>query len=399
MSGYTLTPAETVELTVVMPCLNEAETIEDCVLKARGFLESHQIAGEILVGDNGSTDGSQAIARRCGARVIDVPIRGYGAALHAACQAARGKYIIMGDADDSYDFSDLSQFLQLLRAGNDLVMGNRFAGEIKPGAMPWKNRYIGNPILSGIGGALFHSPLGDFHCGMRGFSKAAFLAMDLRTTGMEFASEMVVKATLMKMKLAEAPTTLSRDGRSRPPHLRPWRDGWRHLRFMLLFSPSWLFFYPGMILMLAGIVFGAMLVHGPVSVGRIQFSGDTLIYCSFGVIMGLQAVLFSFLSHVYAVYEGLYPKTSRFARVLSKIEPEGGLAVGFSIFLAGFAATLYTVFDWKLHHFGEMVFTHLARWVIPAATAMAVGFELILFSFFFGTLQLSKRQNQDTAAD
>ena len=210
---------------------------------------------------------------------------------------------------------------------------------------------------------------------------------------------MVVKATLMKMQLAEAPTTLSRDGRSRPPHLRPWRDGWRHLRFMLLFSPNWLFLYPGIILMLTGIVFGAMLVHGPVAIGRVEFSVDTLIYCSFGVIIGFQAVLFSFLSRVYAIYEGLYPKTSSFARILSKIEPERGLVVGFSIFLAGFAATLYTVFDWKLHHFGGMDFTHLARWVIPAATAMAIGFELILFSFFFSTLQLSKRQSQITAAD
>lgn len=273
-------------------------------------------------------------------------------------------------------------------------MGNRFAGEIKPGAMPWKNRYIGNPILSGIGNALFDSPLGDFHCGLRGFSKTAFVAMDLRTTGMEFASEMVVKATLMKMSVAEAPITLSKDGRSHAPHLRPWRDGWRHLRFMLLYSPNWLFLYPGMLLMLAGILFGSMLVRGTVTIGRVEFSVDTLIYCSFGVIIGFQAVLFSILSRVYATLEGLYPKTSSLFHRLEETELEIGLILGVFIFLAGFAATLYTVFDWKVHHFGQMDFRHLARWVIPAATAMAIGFELILFGFFFSTLQLGKRPDR-----
>jgi glycosyltransferase involved in cell wall biosynthesis len=232
-----------IELSIVMPCLNEAETLESCIVKAQGFLASASIRGEVVIGDNGSTDGSREIAQRNGARVVDVTVRGYGAALHAACTAASGRYIIMGDSDDSYDFANLDAFVLKLREGYDLVMGNRFKGEIKPGAMPWKNRYIGNPVLSHIGRRLFSSELGDFHCGLRGFSKTAFEAMDLRTTGMEFASEMAIKATLMKMRIAEAPAVLSRDGRSRRPHLRPYRDGWRHLRFMvrlkLLPEPRW----------------------------------------------------------------------------------------------------------------------------------------------------------------
>jgi glycosyltransferase involved in cell wall biosynthesis len=236
-----------VELSIVMPCLNEAETLETCISKARSFLERSGISGEIVIGDNGSTDGSQEIARRCGARVVNVQTRGYGAALYSATIAARGKYCVMGDSDDSYDFSNLIEFIEKLRAGADLVMGNRFLGGIAEGAMPWQNRYIGNPLLTGIGRFLFRCPSRDFHCGLRAFSRDAFLRMDLRTTGMEFASEMVIKATLMGMKIVEVPTRLSPAGRARPPHLRPYRDGWRHLRFMLLFSPNWLFLYPSAI--------------------------------------------------------------------------------------------------------------------------------------------------------
>ena len=260
-----------VELTIVMPCLNEAETLEKCIVKARSFLERSGISGEVVIGDNGSTDGSIGIARRCGARVVDIPIRGYGAALNGAIIASRGKYCVMGDSDDSYDFSNLDLFVKELRAGADLVMGNRFLGGIEPGAMPWKNRYIGNPVLSGVGRFLFRAPAKDFHCGLRAFSRDAFLRMDLRTTGMEFASEMVIKATLMGMKIVEVPTTLSPDGRSRPPHLRPYRDGWRHLRFMLLFSPDWLFLYPGLVLMFAGLLLGAKLLASPVYINGVAF--------------------------------------------------------------------------------------------------------------------------------
>jgi len=296
-----------IELSIVMPCLNEAETLERCILKARSFLERNRVAGEVVVGDNGSTDGSQEIARRCGAVVVEVPVRGYGAALRGAVAVARGKYCIMGDSDDSYDFSELSPFLDRLRAGADLVMGNRFLGGIAPDAMPWKNRYIGNPVLSGIGRFLFKAPTKDFHCGLRGFSKDAFERMDLRTTGMEFASEMVIKATLMKMNVVEAPTTLSPDGRSRPPHLRPYRDGWRHLRFMALFSPNWLFLYPGLSLIALGLALGGVLLAHPVYVGGVRFSVDTLIYCVTMIEVGFQAVLFALLSRTYAIQEGLFP--------------------------------------------------------------------------------------------
>lgn len=236
------------KLSILMPCLNESETLEACIKKAQGWLRTSGVEGEVVVADNGSTDGSQDIACRNGARVVNVPVRGYGSALFYGALAADGEYVVMGDSDDSYDFGNLDAFVEKLDEGFDLVIGNRFLGGIEPGAMPWKNRYIGNPVLTWIGRALFRCPAKDFHCGLRGFRKSAFLRMDLRTTGMEFASEMVIKANLMKMRIAEVPTTLSRDGRSRPPHLRPWRDGWRHLRFMLLFSPRWLFVIPGAIL-------------------------------------------------------------------------------------------------------------------------------------------------------
>ncbi len=380
-----------IELTVVMPCLNEAETLEACIVKAKNFLARSGISGEIVIGDNGSTDGSQAIATRLGARVVNVPLRGYGAALYTACMAAHGKYIVMGDSDDSYDFSDLSQFVERLRAGNDLVMGNRFKGEIKPGAMPWKNRYIGNPVLSRIGQLLFPSHLGDFHCGIRGFSKDAFLRMDLRTTGMEFASEMVIKATQMKMRMDEVPTTLSPDGRSRPPHLRPYRDGWRHLRFMLLFSPNWLFLYPGLLLMAVTFILGVLLVAGPVNVAGHQLNVNTLIYCAFFLLIGFQSVMFALLSRIYAVQENLYPITDAYKSAFKHITLESGLIVGLTMSLAGFGLAVYTVFEWKQQRFGQLDLFHVARIVIPAATFLALGVEIMLFSFFLSTLGLSIR--------
>ena len=294
-----------IELSIIMPCLNEAETLEACIRKATNYLSRSGVAGEIVVGDNGSADGSQEIALRNGARVVRIQLKGDRAALYGASLAARGRYIVMADSDDSYDFSDLDPFLTKLREGYDLVMGNRFRGGIKPGAMPWKNRYIGNPILSAIGKTFFHSPANDFHCGIRGYSKDAFLRMDLHTTGMEFASEMVIKATMMRMKICEVPTMLSPDGRSRPPHLRPYRDGWRHLRFMLLFSPNWLFLYPGLMLVLVGLAGTAFLSFGQVHIRHVRFSIDTLIYCAFMIITGFQSVLFAVLSRVYAVQEHL----------------------------------------------------------------------------------------------
>ena len=292
------------ELTIVMPCLNEAETLEICIRKAQSFLEKNAINGEVLIGDNGSTDGSQEIARRNGARVVDVPVRGYGAALFHASLAACSKYVVMGDSDDSYDFTNLMPFLEKLREGYELVMGNRFKGGIKPGAMPWKNRYIGNPVLSGIGIVLFSCPVSDFHCGLRAYTVEAFRKMDLRTTGMEFASEMVIKATLLKMRIAEVPTTLSPDGRSRPPHLRPWRDGWRHLRFMFLCSPRWLFLYPGLAMIAAGLGLGAWLLPSRREVFGVELDVHTLLYAAIAVVVGFQAVAFALFARVFRAFAG-----------------------------------------------------------------------------------------------
>lgn len=379
------------ELSIIMPCLNEAETLAACIAKAREYLARSKVDGEIVVGDNGSTDGSQEIARKEGARVVDVPVRGYGAALFTACQAAKGRYIIMGDSDNSYDFSQLDGFLERLRAGDDLVMGNRFAGGIKPGAMPWKNRHIGNPILSGIGRVLYSSPIRDFHCGIRGFSKAAFERMELKTLGMEFASEMVIKAALLKMRVSEVPTVLWPDGRSRPPHLRPWRDGWRHLRFMLLFSPNWLFLYPGFLVMAAALLLVAALSRGPLNLGGLTLDVDTMIYCAFAAVIGFQAVSFAVLSRIYAVENNLYPSATsvKFSRLFTL---ERGLLVGFFVALGGLGGAIYTVLQWKQQHFGNLELEEIARQVIPSALAMSLGVETMLFSFFQSYLSLSIQQ-------
>ena len=380
-----------VELSIVMPCLNEAETLEICIRKAQSYLLWSKVSGEIVVGDNGSTDGSQEIAAKLGARVISVPIRGYGAALYGAVTAAHGRYCIMGDSDDSYDFENLDAFVEKLREGYDVVMGNRFQGGIRPGAMPWKNRYIGNPILSTIGKILFRAGVGDFHCGLRGFTKSAFQKMDLRTTGMEFASEMVIKAKLMGLKMTEVPTTLSPDGRSRPPHLLPYRDGWRHLRFMLLFSPNWLFLYPGIVLMLIGLAAGGLLLGQPIHVSSVRLGLDTLVYCSTCVVVGFQAILFSLLSRVYAIREGLYPDTARDHTLVRRIAMEHGLVIGAGILLAGLAATLYAVWNWEQHAFGDLDIERIARIVIPSSVAISLGIEIMLFSLLLSTFSLNVR--------
>jgi glycosyltransferase involved in cell wall biosynthesis len=382
-----------IELSIVMPCLNEAETLERCIRKATDYLQRSGIAGEVVIGDNGSTDSSQQIAQRCGARVVKIPLRGYGAALYGATLAARGKYIVMGDCDDSYDFSHLDPFIEKLRRGYDLVMGNRFLGGIQPGAMPWKNRYFGNPILSTIGRVLFRCPAHDFHCGLRGFSKDAFARMDLRTTGMEFASEMVIKATLNRMKIAEVPTTLSRDGRSRPPHLRPWRDGWRHLRFMLLFSPDWLFLFPGLLLMLVGLTLSALLMRSSIQLLHVELGLDTLIYAAFMIATGFQSGLFAVLSRVYAVQEHLYPASRGYRHIYRHITLERGLVVGLSLSLAGLASTAYALLEWRKAGFGALQIEHIARISIPSGLAIALGIETMLFSFFLSTLSINVRRH------
>jgi glycosyltransferase involved in cell wall biosynthesis len=384
-----------IELTILMPCLNEAETLATCIQKARQFLQQQGVRGEVLIADNGSTDGSQQIAAELGARVIDVPVRGYGAALSCGSAAARGAYIIMGDSDDSYDFTDLSSFLARLREGYDLVMGNRFRGRIKPGAMPWKNRYLGNPVLTAIGRLFFRCPVGDFHCGLRGYSAQAFRQMDLRTTGMEFASEMVIKANLLKMRVCEVATTLSPDGRSRPPHLRPWRDGWRHLRFMLLYSPRWLFLYPGLLLIVVGLLLGIRLMFGPITLSSNRgFDINTLAYAAAMVIIGMQAVAFSILSKVFAVQEGLLPPDPRLERLLNRITLEVLLPIGLLLFLAGVGGSFAAVVDWGERNFGVLDPEVSMRLVIPSILVLTVGCQLIFNSFFLSLLLLRVQRPQ-----
>lgn len=375
------------EVSIVMPCLNEAETLETCIDKAQAYLSRHQIPGEVVIADNGSTDGSQAIARQMGARVVEVEEPGYGSALMGGIAAARGQYVIMGDADDSYDFTNLTPFIEKLRSGYDLVMGNRFLGGIKPGAMPPLHRYLGNPVLTAIGRLFFPSPCGDFHCGLRGFRKRAIDALNLRTTGMEFASEMVVKASLYKMKIAEVPTILSPDGRSRPPHLRSWRDGWRHLRFLLLYSPRWLFLYPGLLLMLVGFAVGLWLLPGP----QIVFDIHTLLFAATGTIVGFQAVVFAVFTKIFAMSEGLVPPDPRLYRIFRYITLEVGLAIGGAILSIGFLGSIYAFNIWESKFFGPLDPSQTMRIAIPAATAIALGFQIILASFFLSVLGLKRK--------
>jgi glycosyltransferase involved in cell wall biosynthesis len=379
------------EVSIVMPCLNEAETLAACIEKARGFLDEARIDGEIIVADNGSTDGSQVLAEKLGARVIHVNARGYGNALMGGIAAARGRYVIMGDADDSYDFSHLMPFVERLRAGHELVMGNRFQGGIEPGAMPASHRYLGNPVLTAIGRLFFQSPCGDFQCGLRGFNKAAIVGLDLRTTGMEFASEMVVKASLHKLRIAEVPTTLSPDGRSRPPHLRTWRDGWRHLRFLLLYSPRWLFLYPGALLMLAGIIVGAWLLPGPRTVGRVTFDVHTLVYAAMSILVGFQAIAFAVFTKVFAISEGLLPEDPRLNRAFRWITLEVGLIVGGIVALIGIVGSIHALRLWGERSFGSLDPFQMLRTVIPAVTCLTLGCQIVFSSFFLSVLGLRRK--------
>lgn len=381
----------TVELSIVIPCLNEAETLGICIKKGLRALREHKIDGEILVADNGSTDGSQAIATLMGARVISVEGKGYGRALMGGISAARGRYIIMGDGDDSYDFGALMPFLTKLREGYDLVMGNRFKGGVKPGAMPFLHRYLGNPVLTGIGRFFFSSPCGDFHCGLRAFAREAAMQMDLRSSGMEFASEMVVKASLHNLRITEVPTVLSPDGRSRPPHLRTWRDGWRHLRFLLLYSPRWLFLYPGTLLMLIGAATGLWLLSGPKEVGPVTFDVHTLLYSATAVYLGFQAVLFAAFTKIFAVSEGLFPEDPHWDKLFRIFTLEKGLLLGSVLTVIGIAGSLYALSDWRVRSFGPMDPAQTLRIIIPAVLSLTVGFQTILSSFFLSMLGMARR--------
>ena len=380
------------ELTILMPCLNEAETLAACIARARAFLRSTGIAGEVLVADNGSTDDSQAIARAHGARIVQVETRGYGAALIGGIEAARGRFVVMGDADNSYDFSDLGGFLAELRGGADLVVGNRFRGGIAPGAMPLSHRYFGNPVLSGLGRLFFGIGCGDFHCGLRGFSRAAVLALDLRTTGMEFASEMLVRAALAGLTIREVPTPLARDGRSRPPHLRTWRDGWRHLRFLLLFSPRWLFVYGGLGIMGVGLVLALLVLPGsPEIVPGVFLDIHTLLVGCMAMLVGLQSLTFGLLASQFAHAQGLVPAPPRLAPLLGWWTLERMLQVAGVAFLIGLFGFLATFYLWTRAHFGALEYRFTMRLLIVSLTFIVGGIQLGLSAFLAGIMQIRHR--------
>lgn len=376
------------ELTILMPCLNEALTLRTCIEKALRYLNSTGIEGEVLIADNGSTDGSQSIAQSCGARVVNVPIRGYGAALITGIEAAHGRFVIMGDSDDSYDFECLQPFVDALRQGHQLVMGNRFAGGIAPGAMPPLHRYLGNPVLSFVGRLFFHTPIKDFHCGLRGFSRHAMMELGLRCDGMEFASEMVVKASLAGLSITEVPTTLKPDGRDRPPHLRSWRDGWRHLRFLLLFSPHWLFLYPGLILFILGLAGLAALIPSPLSFGQVILDIHSMLYAAGATMTGLQLMMFAAFARVFAEEHGILPSSTWGRRLRGPLVLEFGLLVGLALFLTGIGLSIYSIIFWDRHDFGPLNPTQGMRIVIPSMTISMIGVQCLFASMFLGVLGL-----------
>jgi glycosyltransferase involved in cell wall biosynthesis len=379
------------ELSVVMPCLDEAATVGICVQKAMEALNRHGIRGEVIVADNGSTDGSQQIAQEMGARVVPVERRGYGSALQSGIAAANGQFVLMGDADDTYNFAQLNEFVAKLREGYDLVMGNRFKGKILPGAMPPLHRYLGNPVLTGLGRLFFKSPVGDFHCGLRAFRRDAIERLGLRTFGMEFASEMIVKAAAFGLRVTEIPTTLAPDRRDRPPHLRTWRDGWRHLRFLLLYSPRWLFLIPGFSLFTFGIVVSAFLLPGPLRIGSVVFDVHTLLFAAMAILIGFQSVVFATFTKVFAVSEGLLPEDPRLTRMFRYVTLELGLILGILLILAGAGAWILGLEYWRIREFGALDPEKTLRIVIPGVVFFTLGFQVVLSSFFLSVLGMSRR--------
>jgi glycosyltransferase involved in cell wall biosynthesis len=374
------------QLSIVMPCLNEVETLAVCINKAKHFLITNSIDGEIIIADNGSVDGSQEIAERAGARVVHIESKGYGSALIGGIEAAQEEFIIIGDADDSYDFSNLQDFVNALDEGYDLVMGNRFQGGIMPGAMPFLHRYLGNPVLSWLARLFFRSDVRDFHCGLRGFRKEAILSLNLQTTGMEFASEMIVKATMKGLKIKEVPTILYPDGRTRPPHLRTWSDGWRHLRFLLLYSPRWLFFYPGILLAIFGTLISAFLLPMPRKIGGLILDINTLMYASFLIILGVQSILFSLFTYVFGVNADLLPKDILTDKLVKNIGLEKGIILSLGMILLGFASSIGALIYWGENNFGPIDPTFSMRLVIPGAVLFTLGFQIFFASFFLSIL-------------
>lgn len=375
-----------------MPCLDEARTVGSCVGRALAFLQQHGVRGEVLVADNGSRDESREIAEGLGARIVNVAEKGYGAALLGGIRAARGRYVVMGDSDGSYDWSNVMPFLRLLREEHELVMGNRYRGGIQRGAMPFLHRYLGNPFLTAVGRRFFGSECGDFYCGQRGFSRAAALQMDLRSSGMEFALEMLVKASLLDMRVAEVPITLSPDGRGRRSHLRTWRDGWRSLRFFLLYSPRWLFLYPGLALLTAGLLVGSWLLPGARHIGSVELNVHTLLYCSVAVSVGFQLSVFFLFGKAAAILSGLHPPSGRADRLMGALNLEHGLIAGGALVLAGFLGSLWATAGWARTSFGDLDPFHVMRIAIPSALLLTLGFQVICSSFYLSLLKMQQRK-------
>jgi glycosyltransferase involved in cell wall biosynthesis len=383
-----------IELSVVMPCLNEAETLETCICAAQRAMTEHGIAGEIIVADNGSTDGSPDIAERLGARVVYVARKGYGSALMGGIAAARGTYILMGDADDSYDFGVIPSFVAKLREGYELVQGCRLAsggGTVEPGAMPFLHQWWGNPMFSFLVRAWFKAPIHDVHCGLRAFTKRLFEQLDQQCTGMEFASENIIKASLKRVAMAEVPITLRPDGRTaHPPHLKTFRDGWRHLRFYLMFSPRWLFLVPGALLILSGLV-GYAIAMPKMRIGGVTFDVHTLLFASLAIICGYQSILFAFMTKIFAISENLLPPDRRITRLFSVLNLERGLVAGALAMVGGLVLLAMAINAWRVQHFGALDYGRTMRWVIPGVMLTAIGFQTILSSFFFSILGMRRR--------
>ncbi len=386
--------SDELEVSVVMPCLNEARTVGTCVAKARASLETLGVRSEVIIADNGSNDGSQLIAQAHGARVVPVARKGYGAALQGGIAAATGRYIIMGDADDSYDFTNLGPFVERLRQGDDLVMGNRFRGGIAPGAMPWHHKYIGNPVLTGILNLFFRTPIKDAHCGLRGFRKDAYQRLGLTTPGMEFASEMVVKATLHRQKISEVPTTLKPDGRDRPPHLRSFRDGWRHLRFLLLMCPLWLFLIPAALLLGAGVGLMAWLTPGPRQLGSVTFDIHTMLFGTLGILLGYQILWMWLFAKIHGWTSGLLPAKTFNTRLFNYLNLERGLLFGLGTLVAGIAINIWLFHTWYANAMGPLDVQVTFRYALWGFLLMVLGVQTVFGSFFLSMLGMTEKARE-----
>lgn len=380
-----------VELTILMPCLNEAETLGSCIRKAQEFLQQCGVAGEILIADNGSTDGSQALARSLGARVVDIPFRGYGAALLGGIKAAQGRFVIMGDADDSYDFLNLGPFVRELESGADVVVGNRFKGGIADGAMPFLHRYLGNPVLTFIGKRFFRVNCGDFHCGLRGFSRDAVLRLNLQARGMEFASEMLIRAALQGLRLVEVPTTLSKDGRSRPPHLRTWQDGWRHLRLLLMYSPKWLFLYPGLSMIAFGLVASLALLPGPMELAKgVGVDVHTFLVACMSIVVGVQSITFGMLARRHVAAQGFLPSPSRYVSFLEWLTLERMLGISLIVFACGAGGMIWALYQWSAVDFGPLRYAGMIRIVTLSMTMIVVAIQFGLSAFLASVIDMKR---------